>query len=106
MLFTFKSATNADLIMHEKSGKEILALLGKSPEDARGTITVEQLPGAITTLQEAIVADKARPQETASSQNETEADDEPPVSLSQRAAPFIEMLERAVKAGQPVIWGV
>ena len=97
MLFTFKSATNADLIMHEKSGKEILALLGKSPEDVRGIITLEQLPGAITTLQKAIVADKARPQETAASQNAGEADDEPPVSLSQRAAPFIEMLERAVK---------
>lgn len=106
MLFTFKSATNADLIMHEKSGKEILALLGKSPEDARGIITVEQLPGAIATLQETIVADKARPQETALSQNETEADDEPPVGLSQRATPFIKMLESAAKAGQPVIWGV
>ncbi|MBT9520031.1 MAG: DUF1840 domain-containing protein [Dechloromonas sp.] len=106
MLFTFKSATNADLIMHEKSGKEILALLGKSPEDARGIITVEQLTAAMATLQTAMAADKAKPQETASSQNKTEADDEPPVSLAQRAAPFIEMLERAVKAGQPVIWGV
>ena len=106
MLFIFKSATNADLIMHEKSGKEILALLGKSPEDVRGIITVEQLPGAITTLQKTIVADKARPQETASSQNASEADGEPPVSLAQRATPFIKMLERAVKAGEPVVWGV
>jgi hypothetical protein len=104
MLFIFKSATDADLIMHEKSGKEILALLGKSPEDARGIITVEQLPGAIATLRKAIVADRARPQETAS-QNQAESDEEP-VSLAQRAAPFIDMLERAAKAGQPVVWGV
>ncbi len=106
MLFTFKSATNADLIMHEKSAKEILALLGKSPEEARGIITVEQLTAAIATLQTAMVADKAKPQETDSSQNKTEADDEPPVSLAQRAAPFVDMLERAAKAGQPVTWGV
>lgn len=106
MLFTFKSATNADLIMHEKGGKEILALLGKSPDEARGIITVEQLPEAIATLQKAIVADKARPQESAASPGNTEADDEPPVSLAQRAAPFVDMLERAVKAGEPVVWGV
>jgi len=34
VLFNFKSATNADLIIHEKSGKKILAPFGKSPEDA------------------------------------------------------------------------
>ncbi len=106
MLFTFKSATNADLIMHEKSAKEILALLGKSPEDARGIITVEQLPGAIATLQKAVVADKAKPQEPASNASKTEADDERPVSLAQRAAPFVDMLERAANAGEPVVWGV
>lgn len=106
MLLTFKSATNADLVMHEKSGKEILALLAKNPDDSRGIITVEQLPGAIATLQQAIAADKARPPETASGQPCSEEDDDPPVSLAQRATPFIEMLERAVKAGEPVIWGV
>lgn len=51
MLITFKSANNADLIMLEASGKEILALLGKNPEDTRGIITVEQLPEAISILQ-------------------------------------------------------
>lgn len=102
MLFIFKSANNADLIMHGKSASEILALLGKNPEDARGIITVEQLTGAIATLQKAIVAEP----ETAASPRQNEADEEPPVSLAQRATPFIEMLERAVKAGEPVVWGV
>lgn len=106
MLFTFKSATNADLIMHEKSGKEILALLGKSPEDARGIITIEQLPAAISTLHTAIAADKARQPEPESSLSESAAGDEPPVSLSQRAVPFVEMLERALKDSEPVVWGV
>uniref|UniRef100_Q47EE2 DUF1840 domain-containing protein n=1 Tax=Dechloromonas aromatica (strain RCB) TaxID=159087 RepID=Q47EE2_DECAR len=106
MLITFKSATNADLIMHEKSGKEILLLLGKNPDEARGIITVEQLPGAVATLQQATAAEKASSSETATSPSETEPDDEPPVSLAQRAAPFIDMLERAIKAGNPVLWGV
>ena len=35
MLVTLKSAASGDLIMFEKNGKEILALLGKDPEEAR-----------------------------------------------------------------------
>lgn len=106
MLFTFKSATSADLIMHEKSGKEILALLGKNPEEARGIVTVEQLPVAISTLQTAMAVDKARQPAASTKQGNTEPDDDDPVSLSQRAAPFVELLERAVKTGEPVVWGV
>jgi len=106
MLFTFKSATNADLIMHEKSGKEILALLGKAPEDARGVITVEQLPAAISTLQTAVAAAKAKPPEQNATGSESETGDEQPVSLAQRATPFIEMLERSLKDRELVTWGV
>lgn len=104
MLFTFKSTGNADLIMYETSGKEILALLGKHPEDARGVITVEQLPAAISTLKKAVAATRAVPTEL--NAKEGEADAELPVNLHQRAVPFIEMLERAAKAGEPVVWGV
>lgn len=106
MLFTFKSAASADLIMHEMSGKKILAVLGKHPDDTRGIITVEQLPGAISTLQTAIAVDKAKVPETIPSQRNNEGDDELAVSLAQRALPFIEMLESAVKAGEPIVWGV
>lgn len=106
MLFTFKSATSADLIMHETSGKEILALLGKEPEAPLGIITVEQLPEAIAALQTAMAVDKARKPEENAKQGKSEPDDEDPVSLSQRAAPFVELLERAANAGEPVVWGV
>jgi len=106
MLFTFKSASIGNLIMHEKSGKEILALLGKNPEDQRGIITVEQLPAAIATLQAAVGADKAEQPDTEAQASETEAADNLAVSLSQRAVPFIEMLERALKDNEPVVWGV
>jgi hypothetical protein len=106
MLFTFKSATSPDLIMLEANGKEILVLLGKNPDDARGIITIEQLPTAIATLKKATAADKARPSEEIAKASEAEPSDEQPISLSQRALPFIEMLERAVNADEPVIWGV
>ena len=106
MLITFKSANNADLIMLEASGKEILALLGKNPEDTRGIITVEQLPEAISILQKAVVAAKAILPEQNINVSDIESDYEQPVSLPPRAAPSIEMLKRALKAGEPVVWGV
>lgn len=106
MLFIFKSATSANLIMHERNGKEILALLGKSPDDTRGIITAEQLPAAIAALREAVQADRAKPPAREAEAHASETDAEQPVSLSQRALPFIEMLERAAREGEPVVWGV
>jgi len=100
MLFTFKSAASANLIMHEASGREILALLGKNPEDACGIITVEQLPAAISTLHQAIAR---KPGDAAEA---SEVDGEPSVGLAQRAVPFIDMLERAARDGEPVVWGI
>lgn len=106
MLFTFKSAATANLIMHERNGKEILALLGKNPEDGQGIITVQQLPAALATLQCAVATARGNPPEQNADGNEAEGDEEQPVGLAQRAAPFIDMLERAIEAGEPVVWGV
>jgi len=42
--------------MFEENGKEILRLLGKNPDESKGIVTVEQLPGAIDALKSAIDA--------------------------------------------------
>lgn len=104
MLFTFKSAATANLIMHEQSGKEILSLLGKKPDNQRGIITVDQMAEAVKTLQVAALADKASYREMDTVANDN--NDGPKVSLAQRAAPFIEMLEQAKKGDEPVTWSV
>lgn len=104
MLFTFKSATTANLIMHDSSGREILALLGKNSDDPAGIITVDQMPEALRKLREAISLDKAGSPKPNTGEQET--DDEEQVSFSQRAVPFIDMLEAAAKSGEPVTWGV
>lgn len=104
MLMTFKSAGSADLVMHEKNGKEIIALLGKPPGEMRGIITLEQLATAIATLQRAVMADKAASSAPGSAGDDPA--DVPAVSLAQRALPFIAMLEAAIRKGEPVIWGV
>lgn len=110
MLIIFKSPASGDVIMFEKNGKEMLGVLGKDPADAKGIITVDQLPGAITTLRGAIDADKAH---AAARADETDADDDAEarpagggVSFFQRAVPLLELLERSLKDKVPVTWGV
>jgi hypothetical protein len=106
MLFTFQSATSGGLMMFDKGGKEILALLGQDPEEARGIITAEQLPGAISALKTALATDKAKQPEKNTKVIGIEEAGDQKVSLFQRVVPFIQMLERAEHEKESVIWGV
>lgn len=112
MLVTFKSAASADVIMFGDPAKELIAMLGKDPEDAKGIVTVEQLPQAIEKLRAAIEADKARRALRDAEREEQEAEEQgktgmaAPVGLAQRAWPLLDMLESALKEGVPVVWGV
>lgn len=108
MLIIFKSAASGDVIMFEKNGKEMLSVLGKDPDDAKGIFTVEQLPATIDTLKAAIAADKAKQAEK--DDDDADEQDVKPggggVSFFQRAVPLLELLERSLKDKEPVTWGV
>ena len=112
MLITFKSGASADVIMFGDPAKELIAMLGKDPEDAKGIVTVEQLPQAIEKLRAAIEADKARRALRDAEREEQEAEEQgktgmaAPAGLAQRAWPLLDMLESALKEGVPVVWGV
>jgi len=108
MLIIFKSPASGDVIMFEKNGKEMLSVLGKDPADAKGIVTVEQLPGAIAAVRAGIDADKTRLAESAPA-TEEDSDAKPAgggVSFFQRAVPLLELLERSLKDKVPVTWGV
>jgi hypothetical protein len=111
MIFEFKSRATGSVIMTRPVAEWILGIVGK-PAGPTGIITVEQMPGAIAALRKAIdeerqelraraAEDRAPGEEAAREDNDTY-----PVSLAQRAFPFIEMLEAAHKAGKDVTWGV
>ena len=53
MLYKFKSRSTADIIMLQAHGRQILQAIGKSPDDAHGIVTPEQIPGAIQALEAA-----------------------------------------------------
>ena len=59
MLITFKSGAGADVIMFGDAARRLLEVLGKDAGEARGIVTVEQLPVAIARLQSAIDAERA-----------------------------------------------
>ena len=118
MLYKFKSKATADLIMLEPNGKQILRIIGKDPAP-KGILEVAEMLDAIEALRQAVhleVDNRAQldaqngsgsvdTKDTKDSKGTATSAQERPVSLRQRATPFIEMLQRAHKAGKDVVWG-
>ena len=103
MLYKFKSQATGDLIMLEPNGRQMLTLIGKG--DAfnlvKGILEPTDLPAAMEALQRAIA------QEEEAKHGQT-ADTEPAaaVSLRQRAAPLLKMMQRCQAEATPIVWGV
>lgn len=110
MMITFKSTASNDVLMFDTAAKDFLRCIGKAPEEATGIITVEQLPAAIDRVRTAIAADKTQPLKAADNAGKEAAntDDEHTerVGFAQRAVPMLELMERALAEGAPVVWGV
>lgn len=119
MIYEFKSRATGSVIMTKPVAEWILQIVGKTPGKT-GIITVEQMPGAIDSLNRAIAEEKRQLSEIEASGNapqsmngsgrdgdeQASGEDHYMVSLAQRAFPFIEMLQTAHRAGKDVTWGV
>ncbi len=106
MLYEFKSRAAGSVIMTDSIGAQALDILGKA--GSKGIFTVEQLPAAIRTLEEAIARSKAQMSSAANQPNsETDNEDaQPTVSLAARLLPLTELLQASLKADKEVTWGV
>jgi hypothetical protein len=107
MLYKFKSKAAGDVIMTAAAGDQLMRAMGREPA-AQGIIEPKQMAAAAAAIEAAIAAD-----EQARAQAEAEAAAEgrrlPPregVSLRQRAWPLVEMMKRAQRADEPIVWGV
>jgi hypothetical protein len=109
MLYKFKTKNAADVIMLEPNGRQILQLIGKSPA-GQGIITASETAGAISALTAALAREEqaaSTPAPAATDVADAEHEEQHnPVSLRQRAAPFLELLRRAQKDGTEIVWGV
>jgi hypothetical protein len=107
MLYKFKSKAAGDLIMLEPNGRRVLEIIGKDPQP-KGIILPEDMPAAIAALDAAIAREeadqKALAEEARANGQSAPAFD--PVSLRQRAVPFLDMLRRCEKAKKEIVWGV
>ena len=107
MLYKFKSKAAGDLIMLEPNGRRVLEAIGKDA-GPKGIIQPAEMAPAIAALEAAIADEEARLKQAA---EEAKAKGEAApraegVSLRQRAVPFLDMLRRAEKAKEDVVWGV
>jgi Domain of unknown function (DUF1840) len=125
MPVTFKSQATGNLVMLSAHAEALLKLLGKTAAEP-GILEVADMPRALVTFR-ALEADQlpdapdapaaseaARASDGAHAHDaERRQDDKPPVgfqdepvSLRQRAAPFIRLIEQAQAGGKPIVWGV
>lgn len=107
MAYKFKSRATADLIMLDANARKLLEIMGKSPDDAQGIITVAQIPAAIAALEAAAaqehVPQKAQPEDESQDEDVESASHEH-VGLAQRVVPLIDMLRRSAAEGKDVTW--
>ncbi|SEG88667.1 DUF1840 domain-containing protein [Marinobacterium lutimaris] len=98
MLVTFTTEASADITMFGDVALTLLKMMGHS-DTVPGAILAADVPEALQKLTLAVEAeDTSQP---------IEEDDDwnaPPVSLSNRALPLIELLTAASKAGANVMW--
>ena len=106
MIYKFKSQADADVIMLEPNGDQMLTIVGRAPS-AKGIITLAQIPAAIAALEAAVVTHEAAESHVAGPSPTMElAAGGDSVRLRARAGPFIELLRNSEKAGKDVVWGV
>lgn len=102
MLYKFKSAVAADVIMLEPTGRKVLAAMGKDA-DPKGILLPEQMSQALAGLEAAAVADDAA-RDAAKFEGNLSANEG--ISLRVRAVPLVAMIRRSAAAEKPITWGV
>jgi hypothetical protein len=110
MPLTFKSQATGDLVMLKAHAQALLTVLGKS-NLSQGILEPADMPAALVTLR--TLGDRrsgAEPVTQALSPVEDPADEpgfsDEEVSLRKRAWPLAKMIEEALAAGKPIVWGV
>jgi hypothetical protein len=100
MLLTFSCPVYANITMFGDVAVRLLKIMGHSGT-VPGALLAEDVPAALARLEAAVAANEQLPEPEESGQS---VDDEPPVSLSHRALPVIELLRAAEKAKCNLMW--
>jgi hypothetical protein len=118
MPVTFKSQATGNLVMLSAHAEALLKLLGKTAVEP-GILEVADMPRALATFR-ALDPDelpdvpaRVAGEDALAADSDRRHEDKPPVgfqdepvSLRQRAAPFIRLIEQAQAGDKPIVWGV
>lgn len=100
MLITFTCKAYADITMFGEVAIQLIKYMGHSGQ-VPSALSASDVPAALQNLQQAIDANREIiPPKQASG----DMDDEPVITISQRALPLIELLKAAEKAECSVMW--
>jgi hypothetical protein len=109
MLITFRSKAGSSITMFGDQALKMLEMMGASGR-VPGAFGASDVPAALRSLQAGIQAHVERGATPAPpALNEDRAEDEEPgqapaVSLAVRAAPLVDLLQRAVAANAELLW--
>ncbi|MBY0500327.1 MAG: DUF1840 domain-containing protein [Nitrosomonas sp.] len=101
MLVTFTTDAHANITMFGDVALILLKMMGHS-KTVPGAILAADVPMALSRLKAAINTEKALPPVEA--KDEDEDDDQPAVSMADRALPLINLLTAAAEAECDVMW--
>lgn len=101
MLVTFRSKVG-DITMFGEVAVSLLKLMGLSG-GVPGAVLGADVPAALAALKSGL-ASLAPPPAAAGKQGD-DRDADPPIALTTRAKPLVDLLERAARAGVDVTWG-
>lgn len=107
MLYRFQSKATGDVLMLEGNARHLLEIAGKDP-GAKGIFTVEQIPAAISALEDAAARESTENRHNSDAyavEGHTDEAETLHVGLSQRAKPLVDMLKKSLEQGQAVLWG-
>lgn len=107
MLVRFSSTETESITMFGDVAVQLIRMLGGSGS-IPGAMSADDIPGAVQRLRHQLQLHAAAPAggANAAGNRDDEDDREPPVALTTRAGPLIDLLERAGAASVPVMWEV
>lgn len=107
MIYRFQSKAAGDVIMLGTVGDAVLMAMGMAQAD-KGIIEPLAMPAAITAIEAAVARDEALQSPGRAADTDVPGPDgeAQSVSLQQRAWPLVEMMRRALAAGEVIVWGV
>ncbi|WGY46875.1 DUF1840 domain-containing protein [Vibrio sp. ABG19] len=103
MLITFRCKAYANVTMFGSVGLQMIKMMGHSGT-VPGAIGADDIPHALDLLKLAITAEKKREDQNDSEQDDDDKRDDPPVSISHRALPLVDMLNAAISAECGIMW--